>query len=65
MSETLTPYVVSGRSAGPDYATLYEYDSPLYKAPSWLDVRAVIDRLGLTGSPVVKPPARRPSWNSV
>jgi hypothetical protein len=52
MSETLTPYVVSGRPAGPDYATLYEYNSPFYKQPSWLDVKAVIERLDLSGSQV-------------
>lgn len=54
MSETRPPYVVSGRPAGPDNATLQEFDSPEYKQPTWLDVRAVIDRIGLTGSQVAK-----------
>lgn len=52
MSETRTPYVVSGRSTGPDNATLHQFDSPLYVPPSWEDVRAVIERISLTGSQV-------------
>lgn len=52
MSEIRTPYVVSGRPTGPDSATLHPFSSPLYRQPSWLDVRAVIDMLGLSGSEV-------------
>ena len=52
MSETRSPYVVSGRSSGPDSSTLHQFDSPLYTQPSWEDVRAVIERISLTGSQV-------------
>ena len=49
MSEARAPYLVSGRP-GPKQATLLPYDDPDYCQPDWMDIRAVVQLTGLTGS---------------
>lgn len=50
MSETRTPYLVSDLREGPKQETLLAFDDPEFCQPSWLDIRTVIQRIGLTGS---------------
>lgn len=52
MSETRTPYLVSGLSEGPKQETLLAYDDPNYCEPSWNDIRAVVQMTGLTGAEI-------------
>lgn len=50
MSETRAHYAVSGLTEGPKRESLLPFNSPEYQPPSWVEVRAVVRRLRMTGS---------------
>lgn len=52
MSETSVPYLVSGLAKGPNPDALRIFTDPEYVAPTWSDVRSVIQQTGLTGSQI-------------
>ena len=52
MSEARASYLVQTEQHIPTTSTLLPFSDPDYSEPSWKDLRAVIQRLGWTGSQV-------------
>jgi len=54
MSETQAQYRVSGLSEGPKPASLLPFSDPDFKPPTHIDIRAVTQRFGLTGTDLAR-----------
>lgn len=52
MSETRAQYRVSGLFEGPNPAALLPFHDPQFTAPTYLDIRAITHKYGLSGADV-------------